>query len=365
MKQVRILGAGLAGLTAAICLKNYDPKRKVVIYEKNNNVGLSHNNDFQHFDNWVEKKDVLEQLVEDTGFSVKPAVIKQFYGMTTFSPKGKKFELKSKKPFFYTVRRAPKNSLDDYLRNLAIERGVNILYNSDVHERSVNIVASGAKKLQGIACGYKFHTNLPDGITGFLNDDIAPKDYAYMVVIKGEATLATVLKPINFTNSRKCREEAFKKFKEYLGDFQTKNMRAFFGFDAYQNLKTRKKENRLYVGSAGGFQDTLFGFGMRQAIISGSLAAKSLYDNKDYDDLWKKRLYNEHKNEMIARMIFDKLSNHGYEALSRIIKSTQEIFDPDLQPFMHFVYNSRLVRCSFRPIAERYFKKRWGNLSEF
>ncbi|MEY4491896.1 MAG: hypothetical protein RL085_307, partial [Actinomycetota bacterium] len=46
-----------------------------------------------------------------------------------------------------------------------------------------------------------------------------------------------------------------------------------------------RKNNPLYVGEAAGLQDCLFGFGMRYAMLSGFLAARSLTEGEDYDCL--------------------------------------------------------------------------------
>ena len=48
-----------------------------------------------------------------------------------------------------------------------------------------------------------------------------------------------------------------------------------------------------FVGEAAGFQDYLFGLGIRYALTSGSLAARSILEERDYDELWKSRVGRE------------------------------------------------------------------------
>ena len=53
MKEAKIIGAGLSGLTASIILaqRGY----KVDVYEKNKDVGMRFNGDLQGLENWSEK----------------------------------------------------------------------------------------------------------------------------------------------------------------------------------------------------------------------------------------------------------------------------------------------------------------------
>ena len=50
--------------------------------------------------------------------------------------------------------------------------------------------------------------------------------------------------------------------------------------------RTAKIKNKLLVGEAAGFSEADRGFGMHYALESGFLAAKSLMEGLDYDELW-------------------------------------------------------------------------------
>lgn len=360
-KQIKILGAGIAGLVSAISLKNFDKNIDVSIYEKKRDVGLSHNNDFQQIENWVSNQDIVERVKQHFGIDLSPSIIKPVYSMACYSPKGKKFNLESETPFFYTVRRNNVDSLDDLLRQYALDKNVKIFFNSSLRETDVDIVATGAKKVQGVACGYKFKTDLKDGVYGFLDDDIAPKDYAYLVSIDGEATLAAVLFG-EFKNIKNLRMKAFSRFKELLGDFKADNLSKFSGYDSYLHAAKRQKKGRLYIGAAGGFQDVLFGFGIKQAIISGYLSAQSIYEDKDFDCLWKNELEKEHKNEIVLRRLYDLLGNKGYELMIHSLSLIQKFVDIDIKKFMKFAYGSKIVRNPiFYKHAENYMLKKYNN----
>ena len=77
------------------------------------------------------------------------------------------------------------------------------------------------------------------------------------------------------------------------------------------------------VGEQAGFQDALWGFGMRHAILSGVLAAQSLLYGEDYTRLWKNAFGLQLKTATVNRAIFELLGNHGYRW------------------FLHWVANSR------------------------
>lgn len=60
MKEVKILGAGPAGLTAAINLAKEG--YQVTIFEKEKECGMRFNGDFQGIENWSSQVDVLDDL---------------------------------------------------------------------------------------------------------------------------------------------------------------------------------------------------------------------------------------------------------------------------------------------------------------
>jgi flavin-dependent dehydrogenase len=62
MERIRILGAGVSGLTAAIMLSKAG--REVEVYEKKRDVGMRFHGDLEGLENWSEKKDVLEEIRE-------------------------------------------------------------------------------------------------------------------------------------------------------------------------------------------------------------------------------------------------------------------------------------------------------------
>jgi flavin-dependent dehydrogenase len=93
-----------------------------------------------------------------------------------------------------------------------------------------------------------------------------------------------------------------------------RNPRRFGGHANAYLLPEARKGNVLYAGEAAGFQDALFGFGMRFAMLSGALAASALLDGapQAYDRLWKGRLRGLLHTGLVNRFLFERLGDAGY-----------------------------------------------------
>src|SRR3989338_7396012 len=99
--DIVIVGAGPAGLVSAINLAKAEYKVKV--YEKNKEVEMKLNGDFQGLENWTSEEDVLESLKKmniKINFPYSPR-----YSQEVYDSDLNKTTLKSKKPFYYLIRR--------------------------------------------------------------------------------------------------------------------------------------------------------------------------------------------------------------------------------------------------------------------
>ena len=61
------------------------------------------------------------------------------------------------------------------------------------------------------------------------------------------------------------------------------------------------------VGEAAGFQDLRFGFGIRNALVSGILAARSIIENQSYDALWRARLSPYLQASLVNRAVYGRI----------------------------------------------------------
>ena len=310
---VNIIGAGPAGLTAAIVLaRNGCPAR---VFEMAADVGTRRNGDFQGLENWSSEQDIADLLAEcglETNFLCEP-----YHGGKIFSPGMQPVRIRSDRPIFYLVRRGSfPGSLDMGLKEQAQAAGVEIVFNRrlDVGSGS-GIVGTGPRGVDILAAGITFTTSMEDRAVVVFDDAIAPKGYAYLLVHRGCGTLATVMYR-DFHREKEC----FAAMELFFRDIEKCDIHNETRFTSYGNFFIRNSqvhENALYVGESAGFQDGLWGFGLRYAVLSGYLAAQSIITGADYDGLWKKRLMPMLETSLVNRFLFEKFGHAGYRYLTR------------------------------------------------
>ena len=310
--EIKILGAGIAGLTASINLARggFD----VTVFEKSPNVGSRFHNDFQGLENWSHETDVLQifkNLSLETNFWHKG-----FKKASFFTDLQKEFIAKDKDNLFYLVHRGPVDSLDEALKNQALDAGVKIRFNSKMSVEECDIVATGVsgKKPVGVVKGIVFDTDAEDSIILILNDKCAFKGYSYLLVADGKATLASVvIKDLSKANL--CFKNSFEAFSK-LKRFKIENRRSFAGYGTFAMNESNKQDRRLVVGEAAGFQDLFLGFGMKYALLSGYAAAKSIMEEKDYDMVWRELVLDKQKASAANRLIYEVTGVWGHNYIA-------------------------------------------------
>lgn len=293
-EPITIKGAGISGLTAAINLaKRGFP---VTVLERNSEVGKRHHGDFQGLENWSDKEDTLNLLKKwniETNFNFAP--IHEIHLVF----EGKTYYLKDKRPFVYLVKRGGEGSLDFALKEQAIKHRVEIKFGETTE--SAKITATGPPKAGMFAYGRLFKTDFPGiKIIMFVNQKLAPESYAYALFWKGRATIATVLFPKDLKDRRTYLNNTLGALKNTVG-YKLEKVRDFSGFVDFHIPRTAISEDSLLVGEVAGFQDSLFGYGMKYAFQSGFLATKAISENRDYDQLWKEAFLPKMKASLVNR----------------------------------------------------------------
>lgn len=310
-KTIRIKGAGLAGLTAAINLARAGYKTEV--YEKKNFIGQQKEENPQLLPNWFAKKDVVEEL-EDC--NIKINWIRRLKKIEVYLPRGRIIFNSKKVPIGYVVLRGGQNSFEKDLAQQAEAAGVKIVLGQEL-DAQPDIIATGVSRLITIGYGQVYEGDFEtDKAMVFFDPSYAPSvGYAYLfphnrrvatLKISREAREKVDLK----LNLREIRSKYFShkiKKENLLYEFST--IRSF-------NIpRSAIRNNSLLIGEAAGFQDELFRFGMRYAIISGYLAAKAIIKGLDYDLLWRKRFSAEFERTAGVRRVFCQLKNERFESL--------------------------------------------------
>ena len=351
-KTVNIIGGGPASLVAAIQLakNNYT----VTVHEMKKDVGTRFNGDFQGIDNWSTYEDVqdfLESIDVSINFRFAP-----YSNGDYFDPLLKKYNINTSRPLFYLVERGTNEySLDQGLKRQALKAGVEIKWNSRISKVPGGkvIIGTGPKAADAIAKGIVFKTTHKNYYAGYLDDNIAPQAYAYLLVNEGRATFATCLFK-SFPNAQEYYDRAYKRLVETV-DIDIINPKPFGGYVNFFFNKNLTKDNRIYyVGENAGFQDALWGFGMRYAMHSGYLAARSIIEDKSYQDLCKKHIIPKMEVSLINRWMFTRLGNKGYKKVLKMISTKK-----DLIPILTKKYNSNGIdKRILLPLAKLWFKPR-------
>ena len=342
LSKIDVVGAGPAGLVAAVNLAKAG--FAVTLHESAPRVGHRFHGDFQGIENWTTEDDVrkfLKRINVEINFRFEP-----YSGGIFYSPTLKRREIRTREPLFYLVERGGYDGCLDFgLLRQAEEVGVNVVLNS----RSWNVdhggvIAVGPRGADVIAKGIVFETDAEDEAYAIVDDRLAPKGYAYLLVNQGRATLATVIYR-DFRNEKIYFQRALETFQKLL-PMAMRNAREFGGYGNFFLRPSAIQGKKIYLGESAGFQDALFGFGMRYAMMSGFLAAQSIVNGVSYDDLWKGNLLPLLRTFASNRMIYEFLGNTGYELIFNRIA-----VKADLRDTLRRQYNPSFLKAGLFPVA--------------
>ena len=318
-RPVTIAGAGVAGLTAAIQLAREGVP--VVVHEKRADVGMRFHGDLQAIENWSTPTDVLQELgrigIEATFDHHRPE------SATFFDYRLRAYPVAMPNPPLLVIRRGSMpGTLDHALKAQALAAGVEICFGSRVTEGApwADIVATGPRRASAIAVGYTFSTTAPPGLSVIFDQAVAPDGYAYLVTAFGVGCLGTVL----FRDLRRasdCRRLAFEAFRRVRA-FDMENVRPYGG---YGQVGYRRSPRTLRVGEAGGFQDSLWGFGMRMAMETGCLAARAILEDRSFERDVNARVLPIMRRCRLNRIVFARLGNRGRALLAASLARSGDV----------------------------------------
>jgi flavin-dependent dehydrogenase len=343
---IHVSGAGPSGLAAALAARRAG--WPVVVHERAADVGHRFHDDFQGLENWTTDSDVLDELaaqgIEPT-FDHTP--IRE---AVAFDPRGHGHTYRSSRPLFYVVRRgAGAGTLDASLKAQALARGVELRFGEARHHLAEGgVIAEGPHGSDAIVVGYVFGTNAADGTYAALSNHLAPGGYAYLLVIRGRGTIASCMFD-DFHNEREHLERTVAFFRDKVS-FDMQNARRFGGIGNFSVPSSARRGSLLFVGEAAGFQDALWGFGMRYAMVSGSLAARALVSGalEDYDRLWERRLGGLVRTGIVNRFLCGKLGERGYAGLLWLLDRAS-----DPRALLRQQYHPSPLKNLLYPIARR------------
>ncbi len=365
--KVKIAGAGPSGLIAAILLAKagYD----VTIHEARAVVGARFIGDFQVLENSSGHPDFLEWLQKigiAINFFTQP--VRQ---ATLFDYRLKAKTVESRDPFAYFIKRgggtAPGGisgpqaasrlvgpldtiSLDHGLKDQAVSAGVTIHYQSPANLAEVDIVATGPSSADALAKEMTFLTNGPDKVWVLFDMKYAPGGYAYLFVLDGAATFGCAITR-DLPQINRYFDLALKRFQE-IESFPISDVKTGYSFMDFSlkasatNDPHASHSQKRYVGEAGGFQDYLFGLGLRYAMMTGHFSAISLIENKSYDRLWREGLGDSQEISLVNRALYEFGGNIGLSAFVRQAK------DKDFKEYLASWHAPSLWKRGLLPIVK-------------
>jgi len=306
-EALEIVGAGPSGLSAALAARARG--KAVTVYEKRSDVGARFHGDFQGLENWTSPTDVLTELEHygiATDFKHTPV-----YEIVCLCTDGPAHTLRAEQPIFYLVRRGREaGTLDQALKDQALNAGVTIRFGERKrHLSNGGVIAEGPHRGDVIAAGYVFETDMANGCYVVVADSLAPAGYSYLLIEGGRGTVATCLFR-EFHDERHFLDATVDFFASEVGLRWTTAQR-FGGSGNIDRVERTVIGNRCYVGEAAGFQDALFGFGLRYALTSGVLAGQSEAGGGRYDRHWQDSLGGLNASSLCNRWIYERLGDFG------------------------------------------------------
>lgn len=345
---IQIAGAGPAGLAAAITLARAG--REVIVHEARREVGFRFGRDLQGLENWTGEQDVLAEL-EALGLSTAFDKLACRRG-TAYDHRGRAHAVHSEAPLFYMVERGPgPGTLDSALLAQARALGVPVRFNSRLERlEAPAVLAAGPRAADAIAVGYHFDTAMPDGFWAICDDSLAPQGYAYLLVMRGRGTVKSCMFS-GFKSERLYVERTVEAFRRLAG-LEMRDPRPHGGVGNFRVPASAQAGERPVAGEEAGFQDALWGFGMRFAIRSGVLAARALIEGKDYDVLWQRELGPWLRTSIVNRSLYSLLGNRGYAWFVRRAASV------DACEFLRRNYRPSRLKRALEPWARMRYRSR-------
>ncbi|HEU5098505.1 MAG TPA: NAD(P)-binding protein [Roseiflexaceae bacterium] len=343
-EPIRIAGAGLAGLSAAIGLAGRG--HRVDVFEKNADSGAARHSDWDAIENWTTETDMLALL---RGWGIAPSFEhRSKLDFEVYDKDGVCYPVTTPRPFFYLLKRGPeRGSVEQELKRQALDHGVRIHYGRPRQRADVDIWAAGSQ--HGgffLGAGMTFRTSHPDLVLGLVSSHAAPKAYAYLVIVDGEGTLSVVLTR-DFKRARAYLNHCIAIFRK-VKQFDMDDVKMTSGFGGLASAFFQPASHPIVVGEAAGFQDFLWGFGIRYALFSGHLAARAIDEGRDYEALVAREIRPLVRSSMVNRALYDWAGDRTYRALIRRFSAS-----PDLPELTRRWYRGMAFRHLIWPLAKR------------
>ena len=316
----KILGAGPAGLCAAINLSRAGERVKV--YERREMPGMRFCPNLQGLRYLYMPP---EEFMQKMGLHAE--VKFHYFPRAIICTRKRKVDLDcsggSLMPFVLRGSGGAhgKETLDAALFSEAEKLGVEFEFNSRIGGSDVQIVATGSRgEPDSAALGTIFeNSDFPRDCQLVMFDDrYSPRGwYSYILPVgKDEIEFVTCVSKPHIPQLALLHAKAMKERKEIADAVGGRRKLASFGGSASSRIpKSAFIGGKYYVGEAAGFQDPYMGFGIAYALRSGHLAARAMLDGCGYDALWKKEFGYYLRKDAAYRLVMEVAGDAAAEIM--------------------------------------------------
>jgi len=179
---------------------------------------------------------------------------------------------------------------------------------------------------------------------------LSPGGYSYLFILDGLATFGCAI------------VADFKRIDDYF-DHSLAAAQRMHQFEvpagartgySYMNFHLKRhatSNGARYVGEAAGFQDYLFGLGIRYALTSGHLAARSILEGRDFDELWRAELGVKQETSLVNRFLYEAGGNLGLAMFVRRAARSS-----DFHRYLSGWHQRRWWKTLLAPVVRRVWK---------
>lgn len=310
MNPVVIRGGGIAGLAAGVALAREG--RSVKILERPGYPEKMKHSGFQTLENFSSPEEIgglLDDLGIRNGLFIEP-----LNEAVLFNHRRMPFVVSSAKPFAYLIRRgAEAGALDRALIEKA--RALGVKFDVGEEERP-DIIASGPAQADGVALERHFKTDAAFRIWVHFDAAHAPGGYAYLFTHNGRGTFGAAIT----RDFGRLKEHAAFCWNVFCGveSFAADGIEERGAWMNFYIPEAYEMNGAKYAGEAAGLQDFLFGLGMRPAMESGLLAARSILNGEDYTALVHARFGQNLRRGLAHRFLYERMGN---ASLRRVVRA--------------------------------------------
>ena len=344
-RPIRIAGAGPSGLTAAITLARAG--YPVEVHEAKGDVGARFIGDLQIIEGASEREPVpqfLDRIGIARNFYFRGADWATFYDQSRVAR-----VIRSGEPYGYFIRRgAEEGTLDRGLLAQARDAGANVIFNSRITE--ADIIATGPAAPDGLAKEMTWRSDEPERVDVFFNHKLSPGGYSYLFILDGIATFGCAI-VADFKGIDDYFDHSFAAAQTIHNFTVPDEHRTGYSYMNF-HLKVRATNGQSrFVGEAAGFQDYLFGLGIRYAVTSGHLAARSIIENRDFDELWREELGAKQETSLVNRFLYESGGNFGLSMFVRRAARAR-----DFRRYLSGWHQHTWWKSMLAPVVRRFWK---------